>query len=164
MSLAETYTECVKKLLDECLRFYGKRLISFCLYGSVARGTMTPASDIDFLLVIEPLPDGRMRRVKEFEHVESGLVSVRSEARKQGAHIELSPVLKRPFEVERGSLLFLDMLEDGKILFDRDDFLKRYFGEWKKKLDKLGARRIHKGDAWYWILKEDYKPGEVFEL
>jgi hypothetical protein len=27
-----------------------------------------------------------------------------------------------------------------------------------------GARRIWCGNAWYWDLKPDYRPGEVFEL
>lgn len=73
-------------------------------------------------------------------------------------------MIKTPEEVEAGSLLFLDMLEDGKILFDRDDFLKRYFEKLRDKLKKLGARRVNRGEAWFWILKENYKPGEIFEI
>jgi hypothetical protein len=31
-------------------------------------------------------------------------------------------------------------------------------------LEQLGARRIWRGNAWFWDLKPDYRPGEVFEL
>lgn len=34
----------------------------------------------------------------------------------------------------------------------------------KERLKLLGAKRVWSGDTWYWILKEDYKPGEVFEI
>lgn len=162
--IAELYKQLVAGIVDECKAFYGERLVSFCLFGSVARGMMNNSSDIDFLLVVEPLPNGRLSRVKEFEHVEEKLLGSIKEARKNGVYAELSPVIKRPFEVKQGSLLFLDMLEDGKMLFDRDDFLKTYFESWKKKLEQLGARRIRSGEAWYWDLKKDYKPGEVFEI
>jgi hypothetical protein len=29
---------------------------------------------------------------------------------------------------------------------------------------KNGARKVQKGDRWYWILKEDFTPGEIFEV
>jgi hypothetical protein len=31
-------------------------------------------------------------------------------------------------------------------------------------LAHLGARRVWLGNAWYWDLKPDYRPGDVFEL
>jgi hypothetical protein len=162
--ITETYSKLVTELLSECQVFYGERLISLCLFGSVARASMNYCSDIDFLLVAEPLPDGRMARVREFEAVEQKLRGLIKEARGQGIFMEFSPFFKRPFEVQQGSLLFLDMLVDGQILFDRDAFLKTYFVDWRKKLDRLGARRVSRGDTWYWILKEPYTIGEVFEI
>ena len=77
---------------------------------------------------------------------------------------ELSPVLKTPSEVQQGSPLFLDMLEDARLLVDRDAFLERAFEALRARLARLGARRIWRGNAWFWDLKPDYKPGEVFEL
>jgi hypothetical protein len=34
----------------------------------------------------------------------------------------------------------------------------------RAKLKKLGRRKIKRGNAWYWVLKPDYKPGDVIEL
>lgn len=164
MGLRETYDQFTKVLLRECRESYKDRLISFCLFGSTARGTMNNASDVDFLLVVDPLPIGRMKRVDEFAIVESRLKPAMSELRRNGIYVELSPLFKTPEEVEAGSLMFLDMLEEGKILFDRNDFLKAYFSGWRKKLEAQGARRVKKGEAWYWILKEPYTAGEEFEI
>jgi predicted nucleotidyltransferase len=40
---------------------YGERLISLAVFGSWARGTATPASDLDLLVVAEPLPHASAR-------------------------------------------------------------------------------------------------------
>lgn len=45
---------------------YGDRLVAVAVFGSWARGTATPASDLDLLVVAEPLPPSRMKRVREF--------------------------------------------------------------------------------------------------
>jgi len=34
----------------------------------------------------------------------------------------------------------------------------------KARLEALGARRIWRGNAWFWGLKPDYRIGEIFEL
>lgn len=164
MKTTEAYAESVAALLEECKRFYGERLVSFCLFGSVARQTMNNASDIDFLLVLEPLPDGRMARVREFDGVEKELAQIVTRLRRLGFYVQFSPIFKTRSEVREGSLLFLDMVDDGKILFDRDDFLSNWFSQWRRKLAAQGARKVRRGDSWYWILKEPYAVGEEFEI
>lgn len=163
-TLPAAYVQMADRLFEATRKFYAERLISFCLYGSVARGTVKETSDIDFLVVAEPLPRGRMNRVDEFMHIERSLAPMVNEAWKNGVFVEFSPVMKTPAEVRHGSLLFLDMIDDGQIKYDRDDFLAGELGSFKARLDRLGARRIWQGDAWYWDLKPDYRPGEVFEL
>jgi len=46
-------------------RIVKDRLISFVLFGSVARDSFRPDSDIDILTIAETLPQGRIRRVQE---------------------------------------------------------------------------------------------------
>jgi hypothetical protein len=43
-----------------------------------------------------------------------------------------------------GSFLFLDMIEDAVILYDRNDFFRNYLSELKRKLKKYGAKKIYK--------------------
>lgn len=76
----------------------------------------------------------------------------------------MSPVFKTPDEAVAGSPLFLDMVEDVEIHYDRDKFFEQRLDVLKKRLEDLGARRIWHGNAWYRDLKPDYTPGEVFDL
>jgi predicted nucleotidyltransferase len=152
------------QVLAACLQHYGARLVSLAVFGSVGRGTLRPDSDIDLLIVADDLPNGRLQRVAEFRNVEAEMAFALAQARAAGLTPELSPVFKTPYEVLQGSPLFLDMIEDARLLYDRADFLRGALTRFKARLDRLGARRIWRGNAWLWDLKPDYKPGEVFEL
>jgi len=163
-SLNTEFDFLLQRLLVACHEFYGMRLVSVVVFGSVGRGTPRPDSDIDFLIVAEQLPNGRIPRVIEFRAVEDRLASDLAQAHAAGIITELSPVFKTPLEIARGSPLFLDMIEDARILYDRGDVMRQTFAQFKARLDRLGARRIWRGNVWLWDLKPDYKSGEVFEL
>lgn len=152
--------QLLERLRETCRTFYGQRLVCLVVFGSVGRGTPRPDSDVDLLVVADPLPDGRIPRVREFEEVERSVTVNPSVGR---AH-RLSPIFKTPAEVRRGSPLFLDMLDDGRLLYDRDGFFAKELAALRERLDKLGAKRIWKGDAWYWDLKPDFKPGDEIVL
>lgn len=162
--LIEEFERLLNLVLDACQRVYGPRLVSLAAFGSVGRGTPGPNSDIDLLIVAEDLPQGRVKRAVEFQQVERLLSEPLRQARQLGLNAELSPVLKTSAEVEQGSALLLDMIEDARILHDKGGFLRRSLSELRARLQKLGARRVWRGQAWYWDLKPDYRPGEVFEL
>ncbi|MGH7332032.1 MAG: nucleotidyltransferase domain-containing protein, partial [Candidatus Rokuibacteriota bacterium] len=75
--------------------------------------------------------------------------------------VALSPVFKTPEETEAGSPLFLDMVEDARIVYDRDGFLKNRLERLGQQLAALGSRRVWRGNSWYWVLKPDLAPGET---
>ena len=162
MSLLKRYNEILDRLLAAVREHYGSRLAACAVYGSVSRGTPREDSDIDVLIVARDLPRGRLRRVEEFLPVEARLEAALRASAPGGAPIALSPVFKDPGEVEAGSPLFLDMVEDVRILYDPEGFLAGYLDRLRARLRELGARRIWRGNAWYWELKPDLKPGEVF--
>ena len=64
----------------------------------------------------------------------------------------------------RISPLYLDMVYDAIILFDRDEFFKKVLDRLRKRLEELGAKRIRLGKLWYWVLKEKYRFGEVIDI
>lgn len=162
--LRSTYDRLTQRLLQECESSYGARLVSLVLFGSVARGTMRPDSDIDFLLVAEPLPAGRMARMGEFEAVEQRLETDLAQAARNGIHASLSPVFKTPGEVQHGSPLFLDMTVEAHILFDRDGFFAAYLRGLSERMKALGSVRRRLGGGYYWVLEPDWKPGEEISL
>lgn len=162
--LKESFDELVDQMVSAVRALYGDRLISVVLYGSVARGTMRHDSDMDVLIVAQDLPNGRLHRIREFEAVEERLAESFRRAASHGVTTSLSAVLKTPDELQAGSPLFLDMVEDARVLYDRDGAFKRRIDLLRHRLAQLGAKRIWKANAWYWDLKPDYRPGEVFEL
>jgi len=162
--IQELFKNLSEIILSRIQSFYGDRLVSVVLFGSVARETQSFESDIDMVIVANGLPNGRMKRIREFEAVEKEIASSLMNLKKEGIHTEISAIIKTPEEVKIGSPLFLDMVEDAKILFDKDAFFSTRLAQLKEHLKSLGARRVWRGNAWYWILKPDFKPGEVFEL
>ena len=149
---------------DACRRHYGDRLVSLAVFGSVGRGTPRRDSDVDLLIVADPLPDGRLARADEFRDVDRALEPRQRDMRRAGFAALLSPVFKTPDEIRRGSPLLLDMTSDARCLYDRDAFLAESLATLRARLSALGARRIWRGNAWMWDLKPDLRPGEIFEL
>ena len=162
--LKDVFDELLTKIVDAAQVVYGERLVSIALYGSVARGTMRHDSDMDLLVVARDIPRGRLKRVEEFEAIEETMAEDFRRAASHGINTTLSPVFKTPEEVLAGSPLFFDMVEDVRVLYDRDGFFAKKLARLRNRLTELGAKRIWQGNAWYWDLKPDYKPGEVFEL
>lgn len=159
-----TFERLIADLQSACQAVYGPRLRALAIFGSVARGTPRPDSDIDLLLVADPLPQGRRARLLEFEAVDQRLDESLRLARRQGVHTCVSPILKTPEELVQGSLLYLDMIEDARILIDVDGILRRHLDALASRLRTMGARKISKGGGYYWELKPDYRWGEHIRL
>jgi len=111
MTTQALFGELTRALEKAALDVYGDRLTSLVVFGSVGRGTARPDSDRDVLLVVDPLPDGRMARVAEFLAVEERLAPVARSLGERGLVTKLSPVFKTRAAATRGSPLFLDMVE-----------------------------------------------------
>ncbi|KKM09933.1 DNA polymerase III subunit beta [Clostridiales bacterium PH28_bin88] len=152
------------EILAHCQAVYGERLVTCAVYGSVGRGTPRPDSDVDLLVIVDDLPAGRVKRVQEFEKAEERVAPYLEKLKFEGLSTCLSPVIKTPAEVKEGSLLFLDMLEDARILYDKGDFFASYLLQLKDRLERLGAVKFRRGNSWYWVLKPDYRFGEVFRI
>lgn len=162
--LAEHFDRLQQRVLGACRHHYDERLISLLVFGSAGRAVPGPESDLDILLVADPLAPGRLARAREFRPVEEAAEGELANMRAEGIHARLSPVFKTPEEAKRGSPLFLDMVEDARLLFDRDGFMEGVLARLRQRLAELGARRVWRGNAWFWDLKPDYRIGEVFEL
>ncbi len=144
--------------------FYGDRLVSLALFGSHASGRAGPRSDIDLLIVLSSAAPRRRLRLDEFDRLEAILAPELEVLEAAGWSSDLGPVIRTRAEAEGFSILYLDMTVHVRVLFDRDDFLARRLERLRAELARLGAERRTVGNRWYWILKKDYRPGEVFEI
>jgi predicted nucleotidyltransferase len=162
--LIERFDAFERALVEQLRRHYGPRLVSVAVFGSVGKGTPHPQSDLDVVIVVRDLPRGRFNQTAEFAPVEEALEPMVTSLRGEGIETRLSPVLKTPEEALSGSPLFLDCVEDARVLVDEGGLFRGILERLRARLEQLGARRIRFGSAWYWDLKPDVKPGEVFDL
>ncbi|RLE56664.1 MAG: nucleotidyltransferase domain-containing protein [Thermoprotei archaeon] len=160
----EPYRSILLKLVEVLERRFGDDLVSVVLFGSVARGEARPDSDVDLIIVVRNLPRGRFRRQDLFMEVEKELEPLLEELERRGYYIEFSPILKTPEEASRVVPLYLDLVEDAVLLYDRDDFFRNILENLRRRLEELGAERVRFGKLWYWRLKRDYRFGEVIEI
>ena len=162
--VSEPYRSLLLKLVDALLRYFGDDLVSVVLFGSVARGEARLDSDIDLIIVVKNLPRSRFRRQDLFMEVEKELEPILVKLEEEGYYIDFSPILKTPEEASKITPLYLDLVEDAIILYDKDNFFRNILEKLRKRLQELGAKRIRLGKLWYWVLKEDYRFGEVIEI
>jgi len=155
--LAERYAEIAREVL-------GENLLSLALFGSVARGEAGSHSDIDLLVVCRKLPRGMMRRRRLLEPVRERLQKDLEGLWKQGIYADFTELILTEEEARQFRWLYLEMMEEAVILFDREGFLRGVFEALRRRLRELGARRKEMGRLKYWDLKPDLKPGEVVEL
>ncbi|GIX41336.1 MAG: hypothetical protein KatS3mg129_1069 [Leptospiraceae bacterium] len=162
MNLKQKVKYILDHLKDITIQYYKENLISLIIFGSVGRGTFREDSDIDILIIANNLPDGRLKRVEQFHSVEIQIENLLNQYNLKQMY--LSPIFKTPMEAQKGSPLFLDMIEDSIILYDKNNFFRSILHQLQSNLNKLGAKRIYKGNIWYWNLKQDYKFGEEIKL
>jgi uncharacterized protein len=148
------------------LHQFGRRLQSLALFGSWARGAGGPDSDIDLVVVADPLPatfHGRLEEIRPV--VEAVLSAAHSGRRREGApHLPQLVVLSGE-ELAAEPPLLLDLTQDARILFDPQGVLEGALDRLRGKLARLGSRRIRTPGGWqYWILKPGARAGEVGEV
>lgn len=136
-----------------------QRIRSVALYGSFARGDYRDNSDIDLLLVIEGFQWKESLTVEAADRLAYRLWELRH------VYHQVQPYPLTPEQARVHRPLYLDLLEDGLILFDRAGFITKVFHAMKARLMELGAVRQHLSDgSWYWILKPHVREGEIIEV
>jgi hypothetical protein len=145
---------------DAWVASLGPRLVSIVLFGSFARGDATTCSDVDLLVVAEGFP----RRLSARRQELLGLYAPVREAR-QLPFVEWNLVTKTPEEALVHSPLYLDMVEDGCLLFDRDGFFAGVLDRMRVRMRELGSRRVFLPDgSWYWDLQPGFRFGDEVRI
>ncbi len=162
--LKEPYRTLLMKLVEVLKERFGDDLVSVVVFGSVARDEARSDSDVDLIIVVKNLPKSRFRRQDLFMEVEEKLEPLFRELESKGYFIEFSPIMKTPEEAKKITSLYLDLVEDAILLYDRNNFFRNILERLRKRLNELGAERVRFSKLWYWRLKRDYRFGEIIEL
>jgi predicted nucleotidyltransferase len=132
------------------------------VYGNVARSLATRDSDFDMLVIFENLPRSIFVRVRLFKRAEDLIQPLLDDLMDSGCAVALSQVIKTRSETTRFSQIYIDMTEDAAIVYDKGGFFEGVLTRLIKRLRELGVWVNDK--SWYWVLKGDYKFGEVIEI
>lgn len=152
-----------RKLMSQ----YGQRLKTIVLYGSVARGSATSTSDVDFMLIVDGLDRNYGRRIEELvsQELDPILVGEKTYLVRHGYSADLSNIVYSTEESRRFRLVYLDIIHDGRILFDYQNHFGNISAAFKSRLDRAGTRKVDLGSGgWYWELKPNLRFGERLEL
>ncbi len=153
----------IEVLRESFLKVFKDSLVSLVLFGSWARGDAGKWSDIDVLVVLEELPNDRFVLHKLLDRVED-LARPKLEELGIDPPPPISPIVLDRVSASKPRLLYLDLVTDAVIIYDKDNFFRKVLDKFKDKLRELGAERKRIGKKWYWVLKKDYDFGEVFSL
>ena len=154
-----------ERLLAALLDEQGEHLVSFVLFGSVARGEAVPGSDLDVLIVLDAVPGARHERFALFARALDRMRREHGPLLAAGQPFDWSPILLSMAEARHHSPLYLDMTLEARILHDRAGFFGRVLDGLRERMRALGSRRVTLSDgSWYWDLKPGYRFGEIIEL
>lgn len=158
-ALLKTFVNLVQQVL-------GDQVVSVVLYGSVARGTAMPNSDVDLLLILQEAPAGYWKRLQPLlpllRRLRKGSHWKRLEG--QGMVPSVNLLVFSLEEAKENRYLYLDMVDEARILVDREGFFQGKLESLRQRLHELGARKVRRNGDWYWDLKPDLKPGEAIVL
>ncbi len=163
------YNECVGlldtfiSLVREALR---GNLITIALYGSVARGEANAESDLDLLVVVGDASSSYYERLRPILPLLRQLRQHPSwqDLKSLGWTPAVNVLILSKQEADRNRLLYLDMVEEARILVDRDGFFQERLQKFQTRLRELQARKIRQNGSWYWDLKPDLQLHESVVL
>ena len=79
--------------------------------------------------------------------------------------VEWNLVTKTPEEARVHSPLYLDMVEDGRLLFDREGFFAGVLDRMRARMRELGSQRVFLPDgSWYWDLQPGFRFGGEVQI
>ena len=161
-----TYEPLLREVLTRLFERFRENLISVVLYGSVARGTAKPTSDLDLLAVVRGLPLGFYERAEAIGEALRGVHDSKIRLwRESGRYVNVDILPFTPEEAEVLRLLYLDFLFDGIILYDREGFMRRVLDRLGRRVRELGGRRTTMPSGkWYWSFTEAKRKGLDIEL
>ncbi len=145
----DDYKELLESFTAQVKDATGDNLISTVLYGSVARGAARLESDLDLLIILREAPDSYYERLGPFLGIlkqmtkESAWLALQA----RGVMPYISLLILARKEAGHHHYIFLDMIKDGKVLFDQGGFFGARLKALDERLQELGSKKIYLEDG-----------------
>jgi len=144
------------QLIYDCFRSLNRivNLESLILYGSIARGDAKANSDLDLLVVSDDFHGSIGSRIEFLlMNIKPMLRDELNFLRRHGYNVFLSFYPLRCNEIYRFPIFLLDLIDDAKIIYDKNNFFEKFLLEFKLKIMGMNARKIKSKHGWIWILR-----------
>ena len=132
----EQANRILEDVLNRARQLLGDTLVSVVLFGSRARGTAHPYSDIDLLIVARSLPseEGRDELALDIAEIsfDCGL----------SLQIILATLEETRLSAKTGAPLMFEIYDAHKIVYDKDGFFSQVIEEFAEQLHRWKARKI----------------------
>lgn len=128
-----------KALITEGKKSLPFDIVAALLFGSWAKGSEAPDSDIDLLIVADGINTKRHRRGIEIAYIKHCLPGL-------SLDILLLTMEEALSNFRNHNPLFLDIAEEGIIILDKDNLLKDLLLEIREYIRQRGIKRF--GDGW----------------
>ncbi len=140
--------EFESRLVEAYKSYLGEELITIVIFGSRARGDYKENSDFDILIIAHHLPERHLARMG---YIREPLLNFDE---------NVQVLAKTPEEFDSVfPPLYLDIALDGKILVDKDGFIKNRLRKIRKIIRDSSLYRIKKEDEFLWQWNSPKKPG-----
>lgn len=160
------YLPLILSVSTRLIELFNDNLISIVIFGSVARGEARPNSDLDVLVIAKNIPEKYSKRIDLVIYALESLKELKVWLwENEGIYCNVELLILNTDEAKCFQPIYLDMIYDSIIVYDKNDFFKNILREFTKKLKEIGAERVElPGGKWFWRLKPEIKRGEVIEL
>lgn len=136
----------IKNIVASQLNSLPFKIRAAILYGSFARGTSTPDSDIDILFVSDEANPRKQSRGKDIARIKESL------SLGQPLDILLLTSKECISNFRNHNPLFLDIAWEGAILFDEDNFLETLLHETRVYISQKNIKKL--SDGWLFPFPE----------
>lgn len=152
--------------LNKIKEIFNEKLLSMVLFGSVARGKWTNESDIDLFLIFS-------NDNLEYQELERKLIDIILEYEEMNdlkdqngnnVHASIQVITLLLKDLNNFRTLFYDIAMDGIIIFDKNEIGLKFIKNIKKRIKKLGLKRIFIDDNDFYWKHKDVKFGEIIEI
>lgn len=134
LEMPEKFRVTVKGFVKRYEEFLGENLLSVIIFGSVVKNRAKAWSDIDILIIVKTQPNKLSRKIHDISSEISDVFSQTSEE-----HFYTEREFSEAYGI--GDDFLVNVMRDGVIIFDRDNFFSEYL---LRGLPKVTGKAIEK--------------------